>query len=383
MSFSVKYFLASCLALTMTLPAFGQRMRMMGGHPMHPHMGPMMRPGMAPMVFRNPSVHPIAQPMFQMSGMMRQPNMTPHQFARLNTTTMQAQPGQLGMLNTQQRQFQAMQLMGNLNTDLLRAAGTVLNPHQMSILKQVEMQSRGLATFTNPAVQKQLGLTQNQVSGLHRGSVRNQRLMSQINAMSVRNPQAAFNTLQSMLTEAENLLGATLTAQQLAAWTSMMGSSYGSMPVMYASVPYPRYANGYGTGYSQGQTYGEGYDQTPAAAETSSATGYQQHQLVGRIENRKQTSAFPEPLFRLDHVARKLSLTPEQFDHLNTLTAQLQQRYAPQLEKLASLNEKERQDGTRDLLRAYSADWMKGAADILSARQMADYREFVKASGNP
>src|SRR6185369_13909048 len=105
---------------------------------MHPHMGPMMRPGMAPMVFRNPSVHPIAQPMFQMSGMMRQPNMTPHQFARLNTTTMQAQPGQLGMLNTQQRQFQAMQLMGNLNTDLLRAAGTVLNPHQMSILKQVE-----------------------------------------------------------------------------------------------------------------------------------------------------------------------------------------------------------------------------------------------------
>src|SRR5262245_64136640 len=115
MCLSAKQFLASGLVLAMALPAFGQRMRMMGGHPMHP--------GGTPMVFHGTPVSPFSTPMFQMSSVARQLHLTPHQSSQLNAATMQlqsqfrSQVQNLAMADRQQRQFQAMHLLGNFNSD--------------------------------------------------------------------------------------------------------------------------------------------------------------------------------------------------------------------------------------------------------------------------
>jgi len=404
-----KYFLASCLALTITLPAFGQRMRMMGGHPM-------MHSGMSPMVFHGPSFTSVPHPLFQNPSVARHLNITPQQSARLNAATTQLQQqfrqqfDRLALMDAERRQFQAMQLLGNFNTNLTRAAAGILDARQLGRLQQLEVQAQGLSTFMSPTVQKQLGLTQNQVTNLFMASQRNQRLMNEINMLSQRNPQAALSTLQQMLAGAENVLTTTLTPQQMQAFRNMTGTPFNFPPNMMTQGGFPAWMwttpsmLGYPTGSGMGMGYGgggggyaagsnPGYGQTsttdygqataPDSGQTSPGTATLRTYPTERSEKSKGESPFLEPLFRLDHVARKLSLTPDQFYRLNTLTDQLRERYKPQLEKLTRLDEKERKERTREILRAYKADWMKGAEDILNARQMAQYREFVEASGNP
>lgn len=426
MSRAMKQILAVSLALTLTLPAFGQRMRMMGmaGHPM-------MHSGGTPMVFHGTPVSPFSTPMFQMPSVARQLHLTPHQSSQLNAATMQlqsqfrSQAQNLAMADRQQRQFQAMHLLGNFDSGFMRAAATILDTRQLGRLEQLQTQTQGTGTFMSPTIRSQLGLTENQINQLRMGSNHNRQMMTEMTRMSQRNPQAAMNTLQSMLANTESLLGSTLSPQQLAALQNMTGMTTpgmtttgmpmtmsgmpmnmigmptGGQPLWMglAGSPYSMAGSamgggygggsggggyGGGGGYSQGsdQGYGQGqtaadYGQDTYGEVTPSVKLNLKDRLTGRIENRTQKGSFPEPLFRLDHVARKLSLSSEQFYRLNTLTDQLQERYAPQLD------EKERQARTRDVLRAYSADWMKGAEDILNARQMADYRDFVTASGMP
>jgi len=78
----------------------------------------------------------------------------------------------------------------------------------------------------------------------------------------------------------------------------------------------------------------------------------------------------------MNHVVHAVKISREQFDRLTTLTAQLERRYQGELDRSKELDSKERETRVREVLRNYSTEWMKGAAEILTASQLARYRDL-------
>jgi hypothetical protein len=382
------------LVLSVTLPALAQRPQ--PGAPAHPHGRELSLPQYLPTQHApRPS---LPQPLFRSPEVSRHLNITPDQSARLDRLTTQLQEQfrerlqGLGRASAQDRPGQTQQLLRDFNSELTKRLGNILDQNQMQRFSQLELQSRGLSAFTDPAIQKQLGLTENQISRLTQAAQQTQQRLAELLAQEQNEPQAARRTFRELLRHNAELLERTLTPGQMQTYSGLSGQSYPVTPYMMAAGGYPGYSSGPGQGQhghqdkgqgqqSAGGQYGQGGDSGKPGGESQS--GQPASPAGGRIESRTQSGPFLEPFFRMDHVVRTLDLTPDQFNQLTALTAQLQNRHQPEFGKLEPLDEKERELRSRALLRTYSADWLKGAETILSRHQMDLYREFVQPSGIP
>jgi hypothetical protein len=87
-------------------------------------------------------------------------------------------------------------------------------------------------------------------------------------------------------------------------------------------------------------------------------------------------TSYPATLYNMPDVGRSLNLNEKQINQLTKLTDQTAATYRPQYQKLSSLTEAERAARSAELDRPYSADWMKGAADVLDEKQLQRYQQL-------
>jgi hypothetical protein len=85
---------------------------------------------------------------------------------------------------------------------------------------------------------------------------------------------------------------------------------------------------------------------------------------------------FPTPLYRMNDVAKTLTLTPDQINRLNQATTDLQTRYARDYTTIQNLKDPDLTTRTQDWLRNYSSGWNNAARDIFNERQMNRYNEL-------
>jgi hypothetical protein len=88
------------------------------------------------------------------------------------------------------------------------------------------------------------------------------------------------------------------------------------------------------------------------------------------------TIPYPQPIYRMNDIGKSLKLTPEQTTKLNTITTATQDRFRADYEKAGKLSDAERFTRMQDLNRQYSADWSKGARDVLNEDQRNRYQQL-------
>jgi Spy/CpxP family protein refolding chaperone len=87
-------------------------------------------------------------------------------------------------------------------------------------------------------------------------------------------------------------------------------------------------------------------------------------------------SPFPSSIYRMNDVAKHINLTDKQAQQLNALTEKTQAAYQEKLNKLGTLTQLERGPRVKVLNQEYSADWLKGAQDILNPDQYRRYQQL-------
>ncbi len=87
-------------------------------------------------------------------------------------------------------------------------------------------------------------------------------------------------------------------------------------------------------------------------------------------------SPFPSPIYRMNDVAKHVNLTDKQMQQLNALSEKTQDAYQDKFTKLGTLADLERGPRVQELNRQYSADWLKGAQDILNQDQFRRYEQL-------
>jgi hypothetical protein len=424
--------LASLLALIVTLPALAQPRgpRSMSipppttGQPAHPGGQPMApMPSMPSTMPAHGSsqTNPVGQhpnTLLQRQDVRQHLNLTQTQVNQLNTAMQQLQ-GRMNQnantpnqQNTTQHSSSTQQMNQTARAEMMRAAGQILNDRQMGRFRQIDIQSRGLSAFSEPEIRRQLNLTDQQSAQLQKANQQNQQQMSTINTMHQTNPQAALQMLQTSLQANQTLLSQTLSQSQMQSLRGMVGQPFNFVvnypatsgflnPGQYSSM-YSRAGSGLYSPLSSLMYPQQGYGQTsmytpPAYSGgsgpisinvTNPAPAVQDQGLAFRVPAAVQPAApaasrpaaggspFPPALFRMEHVIRDLNITPEQFDRLTTLTAQLENGFRPKLEKIERLKDKNWEERLRDVLRDYKEEWLKGAAAILTPEQLARYRKL-------
>ncbi len=113
-----------------------------------------------------------------------------------------------------------------------------------------------------------------------------------------------------------------------------------------------------------------------ALALSSVALGQNLGRAGGTTTGGTGSGFFPNPLYRMNDVSKSLNLTPDQMGRLNKATDGLQSRYRADVDKLGTLNQRERDTQTQQLQQRYNGDWMKSAQDVFNENQMNRYRQL-------
>jgi len=82
------------------------------------------------------------------------------------------------------------------------------------------------------------------------------------------------------------------------------------------------------------------------------------------------------PLYTYPEVSKELNLSQSQIDRLNTVTSQLQSKYASKMDRLSRLSGAERVRLLKELNASLGSDWRQTAAQILTPKQMARYAQI-------
>jgi hypothetical protein len=177
--------------------------------------------------------YPYTMPLYRNPDVARDLSLTPAQVDRLNRETGRLQTryrADWDQLSDRERAARRQDLAGRYNADWLRSAGTILNEQQVDRYRQLELQSRGLDAYTDPAVQRRLTLTDAQIRQL--AELRDQR------ATEARNihPTDRLRTDDSLRrwrdfeVETENRINRILTENQLRRWRDMTGRPFNFPP---------------------------------------------------------------------------------------------------------------------------------------------------------
>lgn len=138
-------------------------------------------------------------------------------------------------------------------------------------------------------------------------------------------------------------------------------------------------AGGSGTGGSgqgsggSGGSGGVGQGSGGSGGAAQGGTGFNRGQGTNQVQS---NFYYPPPLYRMDDVARSLTLTPEQVNRLNQLSQQLQGRYGTDFNSISNLSPAERSRRILELQQRFGNEWMTGARDIFNDQQLNRYRQL-------
>ena len=182
-------------------------------------------------------------PFFRDPGARRQLNLNDNQYNSLNQAYQNAytryNQGLNGLNNPnmteQQREMQMQQLEGQFNQNLSGSVNnTLTDPQMRSRFSQLNRQFNGFNAFNDPAVRKQLNLTQDQIRQLRTLSSNWRQQMQQIQ----RGPKNGRNTLddgqwQQLQQQYATQLNTVLTPEQQQMWSQQTGQAYSFSPNAY------------------------------------------------------------------------------------------------------------------------------------------------------
>src|SRR5262249_52951257 len=155
---------------------------------------------------------------FRSIDVSRSLSLTPDQVNRLNQLNTQTQSSfqadwnRLTAMNDAERVARAQQLNGQFNSAFLNGAQNVFNNQQLARYRQLQLQSLGFGAFFDPAVQRQLNLTPDQLQRLNTDMTWSQIQLRLIGTMTDR--AAADRAFQTYQTQYATRLNQFLTPQQ-------------------------------------------------------------------------------------------------------------------------------------------------------------------------
>ncbi len=126
----------------------------------------------------------------------------------------------------QERREKMQPLMKAVSQETMEALEKVLNPDQVKRLKQLELQQRGPQAFTDPEVQSQLKLTDDQKEQLKTLAADAQRETREVFQGAQGNFQEAMKKVRTLRKETLDKALAVLTPEQKKTWTEMTGAPY-------------------------------------------------------------------------------------------------------------------------------------------------------------
>jgi hypothetical protein len=167
-----------------------------------------------------------------MDDVSRSLTINDRQFQQLNTMTQrlqeryQTQYDRVSTLPERQRQDRLMQLNREYTSAWLNDAKTVLDSRQLSRYQQLQLQYGGFSTFNDPAIQKQLNLTDTQLRDLGDSLTWSNRRTQEIVNQAQTDRVLALEWYRDYSKEFQDRLKRILSGEQQRQWSDMTGESF-------------------------------------------------------------------------------------------------------------------------------------------------------------
>jgi len=174
--------------------------------------------------------------LYQMNGVSKSLNLSQDQITNLNKLTEQTQAqyrdnyNKLGTLDQNDRMARTRDLNRQYYGDWNKGATSIFNDTQMNRYQQLNYQYNGFNSFYDPAVQKQLGLTRDQLKSLNEHSNWSNQQLQEINGIGATDPTKGTQMYQDYWKQHQDRLGNYLTTDQQRNWQKMTGETYGFQP---------------------------------------------------------------------------------------------------------------------------------------------------------
>lgn len=173
---------------------------------------------------------------YQMPDVSKSLNLSQDQLTRLNKLTEQTRAayrddyGKLGTLNDADRFTRMQELNQRYYTDWNKGARDIFNDTQRTRYQQLGYQYGGFNALYDPAVQKRLNLTPEQVKNLRDQYDWSNRQLADINRVGATDATKGAQMYRDYRTARQERMNRFLTAQQQKAWNEMVGDPYTFQP---------------------------------------------------------------------------------------------------------------------------------------------------------
>jgi predicted aminopeptidase len=171
-------------------------------------------------------------PWFSDPTIRKQLNLTDPQFTHLNKaygeawTRYNTGVGQLGKLSDQERTERMRALGMTMNQDMAKALPNTITPEQAKRYHQLYMQYRGPEVFSDPQVQRELQLTDEQRTRLQKYQTEYQQQLNTIYQNAPKNPQDAAKQYMELRRSAGEQYNTILNQAQQRMWQQMTGEPF-------------------------------------------------------------------------------------------------------------------------------------------------------------
>jgi len=225
---------AAATAQTSTAPAQTGNKAQPAQTGAQPQTGAQARPGQTGAPAQSTS--PFPNSLYQMSDVSRALNLTPDQVNRLNQTSEQLQSryrdqyNQLNSLNANERAAKMAELNRSYYADWTKGTSNIFNDTQASRYQQLQLQYGGFNSLSDPNVQRQLNLTQDQMKNLSQLNDWSSQQMAEINRQAATDRDRGMQLYRDYQTQYQDRFNRFLTPEQQRTWGTMTGQPFSFQP---------------------------------------------------------------------------------------------------------------------------------------------------------
>ena len=147
----------------------------------------------------------------------------------LSTATREKMMGlrdQLSDLQGQERMTKQQELARPINQEAMKTASSFLKPEQVKRLHEISLQQRGAMAMNDPAVDKKLGVTDEQAAKVKSILADQQSEMQEIRQSAGDDRQAAMQKIQALQKETSVKVMALMTEDQKKTWKELTGEPF-------------------------------------------------------------------------------------------------------------------------------------------------------------
>jgi hypothetical protein len=176
------------------------------------------------------------QPLYQMNNVTKSLNLTQDQINGLNKLTDRTQAlynakyNALNSLNDAERFTRLQELNRQYTRDWNKGARDIFNDNQRSRFQQFNYQYGGFNALFDPAVQKQLDLTPNQIKDLRAQADWSNKQLQEISRVGATDPAKGRHLYRDYWKQRQERFNKFLTPEQQRIWSELIGEPFAFQP---------------------------------------------------------------------------------------------------------------------------------------------------------